>query len=54
MNRSTPSRLAEVCIGCMTPSSIDPDLTKEERDRRTSKQQLLLPVLTHFLTSASL
>jgi hypothetical protein len=53
-NRSTPARLSAACIECMTPTSVDLEISKEERDRRAAKQELMLPVITHFLTSTTL
>lgn len=52
--RSTPLRLAEVCVGCMLPSPLDPELTKDEKERRIGKQQIMLPVIMHFLSSTSI
>ena len=48
-NRTTPVRLAELCINAMTLNPLDADLP-EERERRAARQRFLLPVMVYILT----
>jgi phosphatidylinositol-bisphosphatase len=50
-NRTTPSRLAAVLIGCVLPDPLEGE--GEERGRREASQQYMQPVLECLLASQS-
>jgi phosphatidylinositol-bisphosphatase len=53
-NRSSPAQIAAVCVGCMTPSAEDMDISREERGMRMMRQRLLQPVLVYLLTTKAI
>ena len=48
-NRLTVTHLASICINVMTPQSTDIDISKEEREKRLAKQELLLNIIMYYL-----
>ena len=50
-NRTNPTKLALICLDCMTPSINDVELTEKEVNARTSQQKFILPLLTYLLVS---
>ena len=53
-NRATPAKLAAVFAACLLPNAADADISKEEKGRRETRQQLMEPVLVYLLTSPQL
>ena len=48
-NRLTVTHLASICINVMTPLSTDTDISKDERDKRLAKQEILVNIIMYYL-----
>jgi len=53
-NRATPAKLAAVFAACLLPNAADTDISKDEKNRRETRQQLMEPILVFLLTSPQL
>ena len=53
-NRLTVSHLASICINVMTSLTIENDLTKEDREKRIVKQEILFNVIQYYLVVPTL
>ena len=52
--RSTPLGLSAFLVQAVTPSTLDADISKEEKARREMKQMYMQKPIFYFLTASSL
>jgi phosphatidylinositol-bisphosphatase len=48
-NRLIVTHLASICINVMTPLATDPEISKEEREKRVAKQEFLVNIIMYYL-----
>jgi hypothetical protein len=52
--RSTPASLSAFLVQAITPTTLDPEISREERSRRELKQMYMQKVVRYFLTTTIL